>query len=89
MDSQEFLEEAVAALQAELAGVQVDTQVLEGHPAGRCASWPTDLDAAAIVVGTRGRGGLKRAVLGSVSDHVVRHAACPVVVVNPSGAAAD
>jgi len=31
------------------------------------------------VLGTRGRGGLRRAVLGSVSDHVVRNAPCPVV----------
>jgi nucleotide-binding universal stress UspA family protein len=36
-----------------------------------------------MVVGTRGRGGLRRAVLGSVSDHVVRNAPCPVVVVGP------
>ena len=34
----------------------------------------------AIVRGSRGRGGLRRAVLGSVSDHVVRNAPCPVVV---------
>jgi len=32
------------------------------------------------VVGSRGRGGLKRAVLGSVSDHLVRNAPCTVVV---------
>lgn len=34
----------------------------------------------AIVIGTRGRGGIKRALLGSVSDYVVRNAPCPVVV---------
>jgi nucleotide-binding universal stress UspA family protein len=32
-----------------------------------------------IVMGTHGRGGIKRAVLGSVADFVVRHAGCPVV----------
>jgi nucleotide-binding universal stress UspA family protein len=34
-----------------------------------------------IVVGTHGRGRVGRLVLGSVSDHVVRHAPCPVLIV--------
>jgi nucleotide-binding universal stress UspA family protein len=33
------------------------------------------------VIGTRGRGDIKRALLGSVSDYLVRNAPCPVVVV--------
>jgi nucleotide-binding universal stress UspA family protein len=38
------------------------------------------LGARAVVLGTRGRGGIARALLGSVSDYVVRNAPCPVVV---------
>lgn len=34
-----------------------------------------------IVMSTRGQGGLIRAVLGSVADHVVRHARCPVLLI--------
>ncbi len=86
VDSQAFLAEAVTALHAELAGVQVDTQVLEGHPGAALCQLAADLDATAMVIGSRGRGGLKRAVLGSVSDHVVRNATCPVVVINPTAA---
>ena len=40
-----------------------------------------ELDAGIVVVGSRGEGGLRRALLGSVSDSVVRHAHCPVMVV--------
>jgi nucleotide-binding universal stress UspA family protein len=39
------------------------------------------LGAGLIVMGSRGRGPLKRALMGSVSDSVVRHAHCPVLVV--------
>lgn len=38
-------------------------------------------DADLVVVGSRGRSGLTAALLGSVSKHVLQHAACPVVVV--------
>jgi nucleotide-binding universal stress UspA family protein len=41
-----------------------------------------------IVVGTHDRGAVGRLFLGSVSDHVVRHARCPVMVVRPSRVAA-
>jgi nucleotide-binding universal stress UspA family protein len=34
-----------------------------------------------VVVGSRGLGGIRRALIGSVSDSVVRHAHCPVLVV--------
>jgi nucleotide-binding universal stress UspA family protein len=40
-----------------------------------------DLGAGLIVMGSRGRGGMRRALMGSVSDLVVRHAHCPVLVV--------
>ena len=41
--------------------------------------------AEIVVVGSHGRSGLKAALLGSVSRHVVAHAACPVVVVKTPG----
>jgi len=39
------------------------------------------LQADLIVMGTHGRGGLRRIALGSVAEYVVRHASCPVVTV--------
>ena len=61
----------------------VDTKILTGEPASSICDYAEEIDAAAIVMGTRGRGGIKRALLGSVSDYVVRHASCPVVVTGP------
>jgi nucleotide-binding universal stress UspA family protein len=40
-----------------------------------------ELGAGLIVMGSRGQGRLRRALLGSVSDAVVRHAHCPVTIV--------
>ena len=42
-----------------------------------------EIGAGLIVIGSRGFGGLKRALLGNVADSVVRHAHCPVLVVRP------
>jgi nucleotide-binding universal stress UspA family protein len=57
--------------------------VLSG-PAGQgLCELATALPASVIVMGTRGRGGIRRAMLGSVSDHVVRDAPCPVVTTGP------
>jgi len=46
-----------------------------------------DLGVGLIVLGSRGHGGIRRALMGSVSDSVVRHAHCPVLVVRQQGPA--
>jgi len=71
------LAETVAALGLDGA----TTRMVEGDAGPALCALAAELGAAAIVIGTRGRGGFKRALLGSVSDHVVRNAPCPVVVV--------
>lgn len=57
--------------------------VLSGDPAEALVAFAADQGARALVVGTRGHGGLSRAVLGSVAQGVLRHARCPVFVVGP------
>ena len=47
-----------------------------------------EIGAGLIVMGSRGRGRMQRVLLGSVSDSVVRHAHCPVLVVRESNDAA-
>ena len=59
------------------------TEVLSGQAGPAICTFAEGEGAAVIVVGTRRHGGLRRAVLGSVSDHVVRNASCPVVVCAP------
>lgn len=62
---------------------QVERRVVDGAPGPGICNLAETIDAKAIILGSRGRGGLKRAVLGSVSDHVVRNAPCPVIVSGP------
>ena len=66
------------------AGVSVETLVESGYPVqhilARAAALPADL----VVMGTHGRGGFERLVLGSVTEKVLRKAPCPVMAVPPA-----
>lgn len=63
------------------AGVSVAFLIWEGDPGESILEAAAAEGVEMIVVGSHGRGGVGRALIGSVSDHVVRHASCPVVVV--------
>jgi nucleotide-binding universal stress UspA family protein len=64
-------------------------RVVIGDPAERLAELADDEGAELIVVGSRGRGALKAAFLGSVSNSLVGVARCPVLIVPPGAAAAE
>jgi nucleotide-binding universal stress UspA family protein len=57
--------------------------VLDDRPPRALIHHARDVDL--LVVGSRGRGGFKGLVLGSVSQQVAQHAPCPVVIVRPTG----
>jgi len=59
-----------------------ETRILLGSAGPALCELAESLPASVVVMGTRGRGGLRRAVMGSVSDHVVRNAPCPVLTRN-------
>lgn len=67
------------ALAAE-AGVETESEVLEGDPAERVIELARARDADLIVVGSRGRGAITGALLGSVSSGIVQKADRPVLV---------
>jgi nucleotide-binding universal stress UspA family protein len=81
-EREELLVGVVRAARA--AGVTAEFLVWEGDPGGAISAAAEAEGADLVVVGTRGRSGAERMLLGSVSDYVVRHAACPVLVVRPS-----
>ncbi len=80
---------ARAALEAIVAdglgtdpGIEVEQKLVEGDAGDALVA--ESATAELVVVGSHGRTGLKAALLGSVSRHVISHAACPVVVVKAS-----
>ena len=73
------LDQAVEDALGAGSDVQLERRLVEGD-AGE-ALVAASRDAVLVVVGSHGRSGFKAALLGSVSRHVVDHAACPVVVV--------
>ena len=71
--------------QVEVAGGTVAEGHLRigGRPDQEIVRLSEEIGAGLIVVGSRGLGGLRRTLMGSISDSVVRHAHCPVLVVRP------
>ena len=62
-------------------GTVAGTHLAMGDAPREIVHLAEDLQAGLIVMGSRGRGGIRRALMGSVSDTVVRHAHCPVLIV--------
>jgi nucleotide-binding universal stress UspA family protein len=61
----------------------LETLVSQGEPAQEILRVARQTGADLIVMGSQGRSGLARAILGSVAEHVLRGASCPVLVVRP------
>jgi len=76
----EAREELVATAKV-LTNSHVEHLVEEGEAADAICRVADRLRVDVIIVGSHGRTGLGRLLLGSVSEHVVRHAPCPVLVV--------
>lgn len=66
-------------------GIDVSFLIWEGDPAESIIDAAASESVDLIVIGNRGLAGVGRALIGSVSDDVVRNATCPVLVVRRSG----
>lgn len=66
---------------AESHDVTVETEILNGSPAETILEYADEIDADIIICGTHGRSGVRRHLLGSVAERLVRHADSPVLTV--------
>jgi len=62
-------------------GVEVEANIIEGHPADEIIKYSEKNSISLIVLGTLGKSGLDRFLLGSVAEKVVRNSKIPVLVV--------
>jgi nucleotide-binding universal stress UspA family protein len=80
-DNTQVLQEQLSAIVPTLEGVEYEHHLLLGHPADAIVDFAKQHDIDLIVMGTHGRTGVARLVMGSIAEAVVRRAACPVLTV--------
>jgi nucleotide-binding universal stress UspA family protein len=80
-DAEKILDETLDEVLGARRPDTLTTAVVEGHPALELVSAADAAGADLLVVGSRGHGAFTGMLLGSVSEHCVHHARCPVVVV--------
>jgi nucleotide-binding universal stress UspA family protein len=85
--AKEAVDKAIAEAGAAGGDVEVRSEVAQGQPADVLCEAAKGADL--LVVGSRGLGGFRGLVLGSVSQQCAHHAPCPIVIVPPSAHAAD
>jgi nucleotide-binding universal stress UspA family protein len=79
-EAQQLLDEQVRGIE-EAGGTVKEAHLRLGRADEEIVDLAQDIGAGMIVMGSRGRGRIRRALMGGVSDSVVRHAHCPVTVV--------
>ncbi len=79
-EARKFLETRVEQIRSQ-TDAPVHTHLRPGAPEKEIVELAEEIDAGLVILGSRGLGGIRRALMGGVSDAVVRHARCPVLVV--------
>ncbi|ELZ42243.1 UspA domain protein [Halorubrum saccharovorum DSM 1137] len=78
---EDALDQVTDAATARDAGLDITTEVREGRPAPEIAGYAREVDADVVAMGTRGRHGENRFLIGSVAERVVRTCPIPVLTV--------
>jgi nucleotide-binding universal stress UspA family protein len=81
--AEEDAREDLEAFENELLnqGMNVKAYMRVGYPSEEIILMANDPDIDLIIIGSRGRSGIRRLLLGSTAERVVEHASCPVLVV--------
>ncbi|MFY9750196.1 MAG: universal stress protein [Methanoregula sp.] len=74
-------EQAFARIHSLAGDMNVETAILEGRPATEMVKFAARKKIDLIVIGTQGKRGLERLLLGSVAEEIIRSAPCKVLVV--------
>ncbi|HTU17797.1 MAG TPA: universal stress protein [Gemmataceae bacterium] len=77
----ERLQEQLNSIKAPEAGILIEYRLEYGEPEAVLLAVAKEIGADLIVMGTHGRTGLRRWLMGSVAEHIVRRASCPVLTV--------
>lgn len=80
---QEVLANILVRCAADFEGIEVSSQLREGHPAEQLTLAAHEENSELLVVGSRGLGGFSAMLLGSVAQQCLRHANCAVAVIRP------
>ena len=73
--------DTLARVRERAGGVQLETGILEGKPAAEIVRYAREKEIDLIVIGTQGKRGIERLLLGSVAENIIRNAPCKVLVV--------
>jgi nucleotide-binding universal stress UspA family protein len=94
IDPQALMDQIDEALTARIEkarslGIVCQSDSLDGYPAREIVRHAEKVGADLIVVGTHGRTGVAKVIMGSVAQRVVQHATCPVLVIPPARKATE
>ena len=64
-------------------GLEVESVVLQGTAGDIIVNYANENEIELIAIATHGRGGVRRAMFGSIADHVLRHTSLPMLVIKP------
>lgn len=84
-DAAEEIVKDAASMLRKFEGLTITAEVMYGPPESRILEAVRDRQADLVIVGSHGKNLLERLLLGSVSDSVVHHCDCPVLVIRSSG----